>query len=274
MSASFPILSLKDWQPTRDTLHHYSTLLGKIRGALTPPHLQWWHVSLHGNATGLTTTPIPTGNGQSFSIDLNLIEHALILKLPTGNPFALSLQNQRLNEVTDFVLKKLAEENIAPKIDLSLFSNTEIMPYNSKHAATFFTAFHSVNETFRSFRKSLDGETSPVQLWPHHFDLSLVWFSGRQVIVPEGEEGGAEQIGFGFSPGDESVSEAYFYANPWLVPDGILDTPLPQGAEWHSQGWTGGLLRYETVANANNPPQLLFDFLNAVQQNSARLMQK
>lgn len=274
MSALFPALNLDNWQPTRNSLKDISQLMGKIRRALTPPHPQWWHVSLHVNAKGLTTTPIPTGNGQSFTIDLNLIEHALILKMPAGNPIALSLQNQRLNEMTDFVLQKLAAENIHPEIDPSLFSNTELMPYNPEHATTLFTTLHSVNESFQRFQKNLDSETSPVQLWPHHFDLSLVWFSGREAIVPEGEEGGAEQVGFGFSTGDETIPDAYFYANPWPVPVGILDTPLPQGAEWHSQGWTGGLLHYEKVTNAENPQQVLFDFLQAVQRNSAALMKK
>ena len=40
-------LPVDSWQPTRDTLHMWTQIVGKIRMALTPPINHWWHVTLY-----------------------------------------------------------------------------------------------------------------------------------------------------------------------------------------------------------------------------------
>ncbi len=266
----FPPLNLNDWRGTRDTLQLYSQLLGKIRRALAPPHPHWWHITLHVDDTGLTTTRIPAET--PFELRLNLLAHTLEF-LPADEPRqSLPLQNQSAHALSAWTLRQLASIGATPEIDRAPFSSAKILPYDAGHAEIFFTALKSIDRTFRQFKSELPGESSPVQIFPHHFDVSLVWFTGRQVAVPEGEEGGAEQIGFGFSTGDDSIPDAYFYATPWLVPAGLTDTPLPDGASWHTAGWTGGVLPYRAVAESAQPAALLLDFLRAVQQNSVKLM--
>jgi len=270
---TFPPLSLAEWQPTRDTLHSYSKLLGKIRGALSPPLPNWWHVSLHAGPSGLFTPPIPlpADPAASFSLALDLPEHSLTISLPDG-PHQTGLAGQSPHSLTAWTLSTLKQAGIKPDIDRAPFSATDILPYDPRHALRYLQMLTAVHRTFEQFKATLPGESSPVQLWPHHFDLSLVWFSGREADVPPGEEGGPEQVGFGFSTGDESMPEAYFYANPWPVPDGILTDPLPDGASWHTAGWVGGLLPYRAVASADNPQAMLLNFLTAVQQHSAARM--
>jgi len=267
----FPPLILNDWRATRDTLQLYSQLLGKVRRALAPPHSQWWHITLHVDANGLTTTPIPTEN--PFELRLNLRAHTLEFHPIDGVEHnSLPLENQSAHSVAEWMLNQLAIIGVKPEIDCAPFSSNKILPYDAGRAEIFFTALKSIDHTFRQFKSELPGETSPVQIFPHHFDVSLVWFTGRQVVVPAGEEGGAEQVGFGFSTGDDTLPEAYFYATPWLAPAGLADTPLPVGASWQTTGWTGGLLPYHTLAKATQPGTLLLDFLRAVQHNSAKLM--
>lgn len=270
MQNTFPSLILNDWRTTRDTLQLYSQLLGKLRRALTPAHPQWWHITLHVDATGLTTTPIPTDT--PFELRLNLHAHTLEFLPADSSARSLPLENQSASSLSEWTLRQLATIGVVPEIDRAPFSSAEILPYDAERAATFFIALKNIDRVFRQFKNELPGETSPVQLFPHHFDVSLVWFTGRQVVVPEGEEGGAEQVGFGFSTGDAGIPEAYFYATPWLVPAGLTDTPLPKGAYWHTTGWTGGLLPYRAVSESAQPAVLLLDFLRAVQQNSAKLM--
>lgn len=272
MKTMFPPLNLNDWQPTRNTLHTFSRMLGKIRGTLTPPHPHWWHASLRVNDAGLTTPPIPTDTGNSFTLQLDFTAHTLVFTPPTGNKFERPLENQSSQSLLQWILDRLDSFGIEPEIDQTPFKDATPLPYDPAHAETFFRAIHPINKIFVEFRNSLPGETSPVQLWPHHFDLSLVWFSGREVNTAPGEESSPEQIGFGFSTGDEGIAEPYFYANPWPPPAGIFDTPLPSGAQWHTQGWQGGLLLYRTVAAAPQSDIALLDFLRAVQQNSTKLM--
>ena len=50
-----PELHLADWRATRDTLHLYSQIIGKIRLATTAPRNHWWNVPLYVDVRGLTT---------------------------------------------------------------------------------------------------------------------------------------------------------------------------------------------------------------------------
>ena len=41
---TLPELHLSDWRATRDTLHLYSQIVGKVRLATTSPRNHWWNV--------------------------------------------------------------------------------------------------------------------------------------------------------------------------------------------------------------------------------------
>lgn len=79
---------------------------------------------------------------------------------------------------------------------------------------------------------------SLVRCWPHHFDIaSLV------TLDPEEDPEKARSIGVGFSPGDQSYDEPYFYVNPWPRPSvDALPLMARGGAHWHTEGWTGLVL--------------------------------
>ena len=83
----------------------------------------------------------------------------------------------------------------------------------------------------KQFRSEQHRETSPVQLWPHHFDWALSWFSGRP-IPDDGSPTGyrsVEQMMFGFSTGDVSIDEPYLYILAYPFADEWLETKLPDG---------------------------------------------
>ena len=50
-----PALPLEGWRATKDTLHLYAQILGKIRLATTAPRNHWWNVPLYVHVRGLTT---------------------------------------------------------------------------------------------------------------------------------------------------------------------------------------------------------------------------
>ena len=54
-SVCWPALPLAAWQDTRDTLHMWTQIVGKVRLALTPIINHWWNVALYVSARGLTT---------------------------------------------------------------------------------------------------------------------------------------------------------------------------------------------------------------------------
>ena len=49
-SRPWPELTLADWADTRETVHRWTQVVGKIRLALEPPVNHWWQVPLYVSA--------------------------------------------------------------------------------------------------------------------------------------------------------------------------------------------------------------------------------
>jgi|SRR5581483_1228782 len=108
----------------------------------------------------------------------------------------------------------------------------------------------------------------------HHFDLALLWFSGRKVPGqdPNDAENADEQMNFGFSVGDEGIPEPYFYITAYPLPKNFVGAPLPHGAYWHTDGWNGAVLLYKALVATDAPDARLLDFWRAAQKYGAELM--
>src|SRR5688500_18221210 len=76
-------LRLADWRPTKDTLHLYCQVLGKIRLATTAPRNHWWNVPLYVDVRGLTTRRIQHA-GTTFDITLDFVDHAVAVRTADG----------------------------------------------------------------------------------------------------------------------------------------------------------------------------------------------
>ena len=70
-SSVWPALRLAEWKDTRDTLHMWTQIVGKML-ALSPRMNHWWEVALYVSARGLTTSPIPYG-AETFEMRFDFI---------------------------------------------------------------------------------------------------------------------------------------------------------------------------------------------------------
>jgi hypothetical protein len=105
-----------------------------------------------------------------------------------------------------------------------------------------------------------DRRASSVRCWPHHFDVASL------ITLDEGagdEE--ARSIGVGFSPGDRSHDQPYFYVTPWPYPPADELPTLSGGARWHTEGWTGAVLTAEQVISksVSRQPAVVLDALES-----------
>jgi len=57
----FPTLPLDEWKSTKETLHRYAQMVGKVRLECCAPLNHWWNVTLHVSSRGLSTGPNPYG---------------------------------------------------------------------------------------------------------------------------------------------------------------------------------------------------------------------
>lgn len=276
---SFPPLKLSDWQTTRDTVQGYSKLLGKIRRTLTPFEEHWFHVSLRVNETGLTTTDIPYGEDSfhgdhTFAMTLDFTAHKLNINSSRRLQLEIPLTGQSVRAFHDAVMDGLKTLGVGLEMDHSPFMDETPGVYDAAAISAYWQATQQINEVFQQFKTGLAGETSPVQLWPHHFDLALLWFSGRQVpgIDSTDRENADEQMNFGFSTGDTSIPDGYFYITAYPVPDNFIDFMLPEGAYWHTSGFKAAILPYTELVGVDNPRQKLRNFLHVVQAHGAHAM--
>lgn len=268
----FPAFTLKDWQATRDTLHHQARSVGLVRRALTPRLRHWSHTSLYVTATGLTTTPIPYASS-AFEIALDYVTHRVIITQSNGAAWHARLRGQTVTEFYQELKRGLAAlqiESDAAKPDYPEGAAV----YDPAAVETFFSTLSQIDLLLKQFKGELHQETSPVQLWTHHFDLAMSWFSGRRVPDADSndEEEGDELMTFGFSTGDEGIPDAYFYITAYPLPNGLMDSALLKGAYWHTEGWKGAVLPYAALVSRSEPDLLLLDFWRAVQARGAALI--
>ena len=274
---NFPPLPLQEWQSTRDTLQKYVHLLTAIRGELAPAEKHWGHNNLRVSATGLTTTSIPAGANaavHAFEIRLNLAAHQIEIVNSAGEIWQQPLSGQPLASFAADLLAVLTLRGIKPKIDPKLVSGDAPLPYDFAAVSRFWQVLLQVDLVFKRFRAGLRQEASAVQFWPDHFDLAMLWFSGRLVPGqdPANAEYADEQINFGFSTGDEAIPEPYFYITAYPLPDGLAGVSLPDGGIWRTEGWQGAVLKYAALVDASQPGDKLLAFLQTVQTAGRALM--
>ena len=71
-------------------------------------------------------------------------------------------------------------------------------------------------------------------------------------------------MNFGFTFGDEGISEPYFYVTAYPLPDGLAESPLPPGTAWQSDGFSGAVLLYRTLTEESDPSAYLLQLWNTL----------
>jgi hypothetical protein len=255
MTSNLPNLS--GAEPTLQTLNHYAKAIGAVPRALSAPHPKWWHISLKVQESGAATDPIPhpSADNVSFKLLMNLQSHAVEISTSHGQFASVSMaEAQSASGFGGSLLAALQEIGIQTEVERELFEDEGDRSYDMAHAEAYRQALNEVDQLLKVHRADLQGETSPVQLWPHHFDLAFEWFGTRAVIHEEDGETTEHpsQINFGFSPGDGSHPAPYFYSNPWPFQDQLVGDSLPSGARWFTESWQGTLLPYSAVSGGSS----------------------
>ena len=283
----FPPLPLADWEDTKNTLHLYLQIIGKIRLANHPRVNHWWHVPLYISSCGLTTRPIPYGYG-NFTIEFNFIDHVLKITSSDGYQEGFALfDGLSVSEFYTKTFAALAKLGIDTTIKAVPYDHLSTEPfetdvrhnsYDSEFVARFWRILVAVNSIFEEFRGRFIGKSTPVHLFWHSFDLALTRFSGQLGPNTKGmrradrEAYSHEVISCGFWAGDQHVREPAFYCYAYPEPENLTSEPLrPKSAFWGSQrGSAIALLMYEEVRQAESPRSMVLDFLESAYQAGVR----
>ncbi len=253
--------------PTRDTLHRYALAIEIFPRAHAEPHPKWWHIGLRGQPNGFRTAPMPLPGGGECYFVLNLHTHRIELYAQRAVVASWDITTgQTSAALGQSLIDAAAALGLRADYPRARYESHAPRAYDKTHAARWFAAVRRAQQVFETHRASLTGETSPVHLWPHHFDLATEVFGKRVVEIEEhGQvQSFPAQLNLGFSTGDAGHPEPYFYSNPFPFDPALAQKPLPHGAFWHTASWQGSLLPYTAVAELPDGEKRLAAYANAV----------
>ena len=260
-------------------------VIGKVRLALTAREPQWANVPLYLTARGLTTSPMWNG-GSGFAIDVDLIDHEVIVALSDGRLERVALRARPVAEFYRELMDRLSalEINVSITTTPSEVENPIPFPQDTVHAAydpdwanRFWRLLARIDLVLKEHRGRFRGRTTPVSFWWGTFDLAVARYSGRPVEPPPDAglirrvSGDAEQVCVGFWPGNARLREPAFFAYAYPMPRGLAETAIrPDDASWNP---TLGefILPYEAVRRSRDPRQAILDFAESTFQAGASL---
>lgn len=264
---SWPSLGDEEWEPTKQTLHRYLQIVGKIRMSLVPRHTHWWHTTLYLSDRGLTTGTMPYGD-RNLEISFDLLDHRLVVA--TSDAAARTFDLGARPACADFyrnlfdVLDELElQVDIRPvPYDLegpSFPEDTVHRSYDAEAVTAYWRVLAGTERVLSEFASRFTGEASPVHLFWHLLDLSYTRHSGTQVMA------------FGFGDERDVPSPAFsYYITP--EPDHLVEKTLdPVHAEWRDVGSAHrAVLPYDVLHATSDPHQTLLDFYQSAYLAGAR----
>ncbi|MGI9539628.1 MAG: hypothetical protein ACR2N6_05710 [Miltoncostaeaceae bacterium] len=210
-----PDLSGPGYPPARDGLHRIAEVLGAARQSLTG------RFGLRARANGVTTPGFP----EDAWLQPTMIcgpGAGLLTVLPAPEGVGVALEGLSARGAAEDLMQRYAERGVELTLDVAGLSD-EPSAAAPKGFGTFLS--FGANALARA-RYEAGPDAGNIQLWPEHFDQA---FDSRRVTC-------------GVGPGDEADPEPYLYVlteNP--------GGPLPEGAEWREDPWSGAMLHWRDL---------------------------
>jgi len=284
----WPPLPLDAWQDTRDTLHRWTQIVGKIRMTLTPLINHWWNVPLYVTARGLTTSSIPYGD-RWFDMELDFVAHVLRVRSSDGGEHDIPLGPRSvadLHREIFSVLDSLRIECVISPMPSEIVD--EVIPldrdhlhksYDREYVERFWRILALTDAALTEFRARFIGKCSPVHFFWGSFDMAVTRFSGRRAPAREGagammaEAYSHEVSSVGFWPGDSRLAKPAFYSYAAPEPAGFRDSVVRPAAVRFLEPLGGFYLDYDDMRAADDPRATLLDFCQSIYDAAADLGQ-
>jgi hypothetical protein len=281
----WPSLPLAEWRETKETLHLWTQIVGKVRLVQTPLINHWWNVPLYVTARGLSTSAIPAG-ARSFEIDFDFIDHRLLINSSDGATRSLPLAPRAVADFYHQLMGTLRDLGIEVQIrarpdeiptPIPFEEDYQHASYDPEYANRFWRILVQVDRVFKEFRARFMGKASPVHFFWGSFDLAVTRFSGRTAPARENADAitreaySHEVISHGFWPGGAGFERAAFYAYAAPEPPGFASALIRPASAYYSPEMKEFFLDYDQVREAEDPESALMDFLESTYQEGARL---
>jgi hypothetical protein len=285
-SGEWPRLRVEDWVDTRDTLHLWTQIVGKVRMAHAPMLNHWWQVALYVSPRGLTTSAVPYRGG-FFDIEFDFIDHVLGIRSSDRGARTVPLKPRSVADFYAATMAALDVLGIDAPIHASPNEVQQAIPfaedqvhasYDAKAARLFWGQLLQAERVLGEFRSHFVGKVSPVHFFWGAMDMACTRFSGRPAprhpggapncpdwVMVEGYSGELSSAGFWPGGGDEGA----FYAYAYPEPAGFAEHPVGPPGAFYSRELSEFLLPYEVAADATDPDASLIEFLQTTYEAAA-----
>ena len=279
--------ALRGLAATKETLHRFAQIVGKVRMALVPPRNHWWHVTLY--VLGARPDHRRRCRRRPWAeIELRLRrpprprpherrprrEHR-----PARPPAVRALLHRPLRRALG---RRRRRRDPRRARSTSATARRSRRPghdrYDADAVERYWRVLRRTDRGARPLRVAASRQGEPGHLFWHSFDLAHARFSGRRAPAIPGadpvtaEAYSHEVIAFGWWPGDERRTPfPAFYSYTAPEPDGPARAPLePADAAWTDTG-TGSLavLPYDAVRAADDPAAALLAFYESAYRAGA-----
>jgi hypothetical protein len=284
--AAWPELS--GWEDTRDTLHLWTQVVGKVRLAFEPMLNHWWQVPLYVSARGLTTSLMHVDD-RGLEIEFDFIEHLLELRMSDGERRRVPLEPRSVASFYAAVVEALADLGVHVTMLARPVEIPEAIPFalDDKHASydaaaaqRFWLALLQMHRVMSIFRARFVGKASPVHFFWGGPDLAATRFSGRTAPKHRGGVPNCadwvqelayshEVSSCGYWPAGSAEGSFYAYAYP--EPDGFAQRRVEPDAASYDDTLGEFLLPYEAVRTADDPDATLLAFFQSTYEAAAEL---
>jgi hypothetical protein len=282
---TWPALPYDAWRDTRDTLHLWTQIVGKVKLELCPFLNQWWEISSHLTARGLNTGPIPW-QGESFEIDLDFIDHRLSVRVSDGRVEEIPLEPRTVADFYHLFMHTLTSLGINVAISTMPAEMPNGIPFeqDTTHASYDKAFVHhwwrimlATGRVMEQFRTPFHGKSSTVQFFWGGFDLDATRFNGKSATPPSyggrimkyGEN--EENFAIGFWPGANQFPHAAFYAYMSPTPNKIEEAHIHPDAAHFDTTLGEFVLLYDDMRSTSAPEETLSTFFQSTYEACANL---
>jgi hypothetical protein len=283
---TWPALPYESWVDTKNTLHRWTQVVGKIRMALTPVVNHWWNVPLYVTARGLTTSTIPY-NDRWFDMEFDFVAHVLRVRSSDGAEHDLPLGPRSVADLHREIFSVLQSLRIDCRIwPMPVEIATNAFPldrdehhrsYDRESVERFWRILALTDAVFTKFRAEFLGKCSPVHFFWGSFDLAVTRFSGRPApqkpdADPITREAYSHEVSsVGFWPGDERLALPSFYSYAAPEPAGFRESTGHPASTYYSAALGGFYLHYDDLRRLPDPEQTLLDYCRSTYAAAANL---
>ncbi|MFJ1652736.1 DUF5996 family protein [Streptomyces sp. NPDC088337] len=286
----FPPIPLAEWRDTKETLHRFAQIAGKVRLAASSRRNHWWNVPFHLTGRGITTRPMGQVDGNPiFTLDFDFVAHRLVVSTLDGREISVPLLGQSVASFYGAVMDSLAALGIRMRLDIPrpfdlpdsgrpFAEDTEHAAYDPAQANRYWRVLSQVASVLEEFAAGYSGKVSPVHHFWHTFDIAHTRFSDRRIEQPAHldpvtrEAYSREVISFGFWFGDDAFPAPTFYSYTAPEPAHLAEEPLrPAAAHWVARIDSHlAVLPYDDVRTEPDPRAAVLAFYESAYQAGAR----